>query len=208
MRTQGDYRSRLVAVKYGPVRVIRRTANRVRVLSFLRTPTIYIDHLCYRQSVSMEILIDMPFRIGWFFSDVYTRMTVDWNDTPDFPETKIYSRSAANGLTIDGKMSDEKTRFNRSGDSYFLLANRYGKMLVRLDYGPDLPVEKKVYLFDDRRQADPPEVVPGQFGNVGFVTTGWERMDTATHRMALSMVMIPPSVTAEEGLKIVAYAPR
>jgi hypothetical protein len=207
VRTQADYRSRLVAVKYGPVRVIRRTANRVRVLGFLRTPTIYIDYLCYRQGVTMELLIDVPFRIGWFFSEMATRMTMDWNDTPDFPDTKIFSRSAAGGLTIDGKMSDEKTRFNHSDDTNFLLANRYGKMLVRLDYGSDLPVDKKVYLLDDRLQADPPEVVPGQFGNVGFVTTGWERMDTATHRMALSVIMIP-GVTVEEGLKIVTYALR
>ena len=205
VRTQADYRSRLVAVKQGPVRVIRRTANRVRVFGWLRTPTILMDYLCYRQGITMELQIDVPFRLGWFFSNLVTHMTMDWRDAPDFPETRIYSRSVTNGLTIDGKTSEAKTRFNRTGDTEFLLANRYGMMLVRLDYGPDLPVEKNVYLSDDRQQPDPPETVPGQFGNIGFVTTGWERMDTAPHRMALSVVVIP-HLTVQEGQKIVTMS--
>jgi len=207
VRTQGDYRSKLVAVKAGPVRVIRRTANHVRVLGFLRTPSIYMDYLCYRQGVTYDVLIDVPFRIGWFFSDMTTRMTMDWRDAPDFPESKIYSRSFADGLTIDGKMSEGKRRFNRSGDTEFVMANAYGMMLVRLDYGPDLPVAKHVYLYDDRDQPDPPELVPGQFGNVGFLTTGWEHMDTKLHHMELSVTMIP-RLTVPEGLKIVTYVPR
>ena len=207
VRTQADYRSKLVTVKAGPVRVIRRTANRVRVLGFLRTPSIYMDYLCYRQGVTQDVLIDVPFRIGWFFSDMATRMTMDWRDGPDFPKTKIYSRSFADGLTVDGKMSGEKRQFNRSGDTEFVMANAYETMLVRLDYGPDLPVTKHVYLYDDRDLPDPPELVPGQFGNVGFLTTGWELMDTKLHHMALSVTVIP-RLTAQEGLKIVAYVPR
>lgn len=206
VRTQADYRSKLVAVKAGPVRVIRRTANRVRVLGFLRTPSIYIDYLCYRQGLTYDVLVDVPFRIGWFFSDMTTRMTMDWRNSPYFPKTKIYSRSFTDGLTIDGKMSEKKQQFNRSEDTEFVMANAHETMLVRLDYGPDLPITKHVYLYDDHDQPDPPEIVPGQFGNVGFLTTGWELMDTKLHHMALSVTMIP-RLTVQEGLKIVTYVP-
>jgi hypothetical protein len=177
------------------------------MLGFLRTPSIYMDYVCYRQGITYDVLIDVPFRIGWFFSDMATRMTMDWRDALDFPKTKIYSRSFTDGLTVDGKMTEEKQRFNRSGDTEFVMANTYGTMLVRLDYGTDLPVTKRVYLYDDSNQPDPPEFVPGQFGNVGFLTTGWEHMDTKLHHMALSVTMIP-RLTVQEGLKIVAYVPR
>lgn len=200
VRTQADYRSRLVAVKVGPVRVIRRTANRVHVLGWLRTPTIHIDYLCYRRGVTMDLLIDVPFRIGWFFSGMLTRMTMDWNGTADFPATRIYSRSFPEGVPISGKMSAEKVRFNESGDREFTMANKYAAMPVRMDYGADLPIEHRVFLRDDQDQPDPPETVPGQFGHLGFIATGWERMDTKLHHMALTVSMQPP-LTTEEGLK-------
>ncbi len=44
-RTQDDYSSVLTAVKQGPLRVIRRTENRIKVFWKLKTPALLIDYM-------------------------------------------------------------------------------------------------------------------------------------------------------------------
>ena len=67
-RTQDDYRSRLVAVKEGPVRIIRRTLNTVRIFGYLQSPSLTIDFLAYRNGFQMDTTVDLPFRLNWFVS--------------------------------------------------------------------------------------------------------------------------------------------
>lgn len=68
VRTQADYRSHVTAVKVGPVRVIRRTLNSVKVIASLQSPSLTIDYVAYANGFQMDTLIDFPFELGWFFS--------------------------------------------------------------------------------------------------------------------------------------------
>jgi len=206
LRTQDDYTSRIVAVKDGPVRVIRRTANRVRILWKLRTPSISIDYVCYRNAFYMDTLIDIPFRIGWFFSDVETLMTMDGNDDPAVPQRKVYSKSTPQGLVINGMMSDAKRAFNASGDTAFSISSSDGLILVGLNLEKDFPIRYRAYLMDDKNMPDPPENIPGQFGNLGFLTTNWEAVDTARHHMIFNVYFVR-DISVEEGLKFLRNAP-
>lgn len=206
LRTQDDYTSKVVAVKDGPVRVIRRTANRVRILWELRTPSIFIDYVCYPNVFYMDTLIDIPFRIGWFFSDVETLMTMDGNDDPAVPQRKVYSKSAPQGLVIDGMMSDAKKAFNASRDPAFVISTFYGLIMVGMDLEKDFPIQYRVYLMDDKTVRDPPENIPGQFGNLGFLTTNWEALDTSLHHMIFSVYMVR-NMTAQQGLELLKNAP-
>jgi len=207
VRTEEDYASRVTAVKDGPVRVIRRTSNRVRILWRLRTPAISIDYLCYRNAFYMDTWIDIPFRIGWFFSDVETLMTLDGNDDPTAPKRRVYSRSAPQGLAINGTMSEAKRAFNASGDRDFALSTPDGLILVGLNLEKDFPIRYRAYLMDDKEIPDPPENIPGQFGNLGFLTTNWEALHTSLHHMLFTVYLVR-DLSAEKGLKLLRNAPK
>lgn len=201
-----DYRSALVGIRSGPVRVIRRTENSIRVLLGFRSPTITVDYVGYAHAILADIRLHVPFRNDWFFSDLVSVTTWDGNDSPDYPPSRVYSRSVPQGFTIDGRMNDAKRRFNASGDGAFALVNRYGTLLVTMDFAAEEPIHRAVYLVDDRSALDPPENVPGQFGNLGFRITGWEKLARGTHHLTYRALFVQ-GISVATGLRLLEDAP-
>ncbi len=206
LRTQADYTSRLAAVKDGPVRVIRKTSNRIRVLWRLRTPAICVDYIHYAHAFFMETHLHVPFRTGWFFSDMATLVTIDGNDDPSLPAVRLFSDSFPEGMAINGEMSPEEEQFNRSGEAYFALSSRYGKTLVKFDLAKDSLIHARAYVMDDRNLPDPPERIPGQFGNVGFYSTGWDKLGISVQHLIVGIYMVP-EISIPEGLALLKHAP-
>ena len=198
IRTQKDYRSRVAAVKAGQVRVIRRTLNSVRMIGFLQSPSVAIDYVAYVNGFQMDTMIDLPFKLSWFFSDLITYTTIDWNDAPSLPVVSLY-KTGMPGLTINGGMSPEKGQFNKGTDQRFALQSEYGLLAVQLEMDKGTPIESKPYLRDERTNMDNPENIPGQFGNVGFMTTGWEKVDTSLHHMFFNVLLLQKT-NVEQGL--------
>ncbi|MEK6775348.1 MAG: hypothetical protein AABY87_00530 [bacterium] len=206
VRTEEDSESRLTAVKQGPVRVIRCTVNRARLIMGLRTPAITIYNIHYANAFFMDTFIEIPFRIGLFLSDLTTLMTMDGNDGPSVPAYRVYSNSVREGADINGRMSVKKKRINASGDQDLVISSTYGKVLVSMDLGKNLPVRYRVYIMDDQSRPDPPENVPGQFGNMGFISTGWEKLDASVYHMVFSVYMIR-DISVDQGFDILQNAP-
>lgn len=207
VRTQADYKSQLVGVKNGPVRVIRRTVNRVRVLAFLQSPSVAIDYIVFANGFQMDTTVDFPFPMGWFFSNVNTYTTVNLNDDPTLPVTQVFQNNLGKGLTIDGKMTKEKERFNQAGGQQYAMQNTYGLLMTQLILDKDLPVIANNYMQDDRSQAEAPENRPGQFGGIGFLSTNWEMVDTAPHHLWFNVLLLQ-KVTLEQGFKALESFPK
>ena len=188
-RTQSDYSSRLVSVKEGPLRIIRRTSNRIRMLWKLKTPTLYVDYVMMPDGFVMDTIIDIPFNIGLFFSNVETLTTMDWNDAPELPKLTIHSPDGVTELAVDGRMSADKQAFNTANTRHFSVSSSFGDMFVSLDIPDDFPIQPWLYLRDDIEEADSPENHAGQFGNVGFRTTEWERIDTKVQHLTFTICM-------------------
>ena len=196
-RTSKDYSSRLTRVKTGPLRIIRRTENNVRIVWRLKTPALYIDYVMMPDSFVMDTIVDIPFNLGLFFSDVETLTTVDWRSAPTLPELTIRSPGTTSSLVANGQMSDEKYQFNTISDTRFSVHSAYGSVFVALDIPDDFPIQPWLYLSDRNDVADPPEQQPGQFGNVGYRTTGWENIDTEVHHLKFTTCMT--TAEAEHG---------
>lgn len=176
-RTQRDYTSRLSGTKIGPLRVIRRTENRIRMLWHLKTPAVYIDYVMMPGGFVMDTVIDIPFDVGLFFSDVETLTSVDLDGDPALPRFTIQAPGYRPALVIDGHMSSEKRDFNLLQSNQFGVSSSLGKMLVGLEIPTGVPITPWLYLRDAQDEADPPENRVGQFGNVGFRITGWEHIN-------------------------------
>ena len=206
-RTQGDSETKLLGVKDGPVRVIRSSASRVRVIMKMRTPEIYVNNIHYGNAFFMDTHIRIPFRIGLFFSDLNTIMTMDGNDDPRLPPATLYTPSRGEGALIDGRMSPQEEAINGSKDQSLIIDTVYGKILVSLEHERGMPIDYRVYVKDDRNAADPPETIPGQFGNVGFLTTGWEKLEPALYHMVFNVYMVR-GMSVEQGFDLLKQAPR
>lgn len=183
IRTGDDYSSELTQVKTGPLRTIRRTENRVRILWYLKTPKLYIDYVMMPDSFVMDTVIDIPFRMGLFFDQVETLTTVDWRKEESLPPLKIHSPGTASEFLVTGQMTKEKQDFNTVSGTRFSARSDLGTASVLLDIPNEFPIKPWLYINDDSSVSTPPEHQPGQFGNVGFRTTGWENIDTEVHHL-------------------------
>ncbi len=182
-RTGNDYSSNLTQVKPGPLRTIRRTENRVRILWYLKTPKLYIDYVMMPDSFIMDTIIDIPFKMGLFFDQVETLTTIDWRNEESLPPIRIGSPGIASELLVTGQMSEEKHNFNTVSDTRFSVRSDLGTAFVHLDIPDDFPIKPWLYINDNNSVSSPPEHQPGQFGNVGYRTTDWENIDTNVHHL-------------------------
>lgn len=190
-RSQADYRSQLISVKQGPIRIIRRTRNSVRMMLGMRTPSLLIDYIAYRRYAVMDTIIDLPFPIGWFFSHVETLTTMDLRNDPGLREMRILHRAVPGGIALDGVTPPGERNLEKEKDTDYVIANNFGQILVQLDIDKELPIQKRVYFVDNQELPDPPENVPGQFGNSGYATTGWEDVGRGVHHMQFSFTIVP-----------------
>ena len=188
-RTAKDYHSQLVAVKQGPLRIIRRTKNKVRLFWKLKSPRVYIDYVMEPDGFLMDTIIDIPFKIGLFFSGLETLSTIDLNSQSDLPPMKIKALGRKDELLVDGTMTKSKNMFNESGVEGFSINSRLGSMKVTMHIPDTLPIKRWLYLVDNNEQPDPPERIEGQFGNVGFRTTDWEKIDSKEHHLKFNVCM-------------------
>ena len=188
-RTHEDYSSELVAIKAGPVRVIRRTENRVRVFLGLKSPALTIDYVLSPDGFVMDTLVDIPFSMGLVFSQLETLTTVDWSSEQGLPAMLVNTEQLSGNLQIDGIMTEKKAAFNKIRATSFVIENSLGTMQVRLDIPKDFPIDAFLYLRDAVREPDPPENIVGQFGNVGFKTTGWENIDTEVKHLLFTVCL-------------------
>ena len=204
LRTEADYDSKLEAVKDGAIRVIRRTYNRVRVFWSLRSPGVDIDYIVYANHVVMDMTLDFPFKIGWFFSDVTTTASMDLAGTPG---VRIYDSSAHNWLNIDGHMTAAKQHYNEADLKRFYISHADGMIFGTMHLTERMPIAWRGFLVDDVTRVDPPELIAGQFGNIGFYTSNWEAMDTDVYHLYYSFYFIT-TVPIEQAQAILDGAPR
>jgi len=189
-RSQDDYHSRITGIKKGPLRIIRRTENRVRVFWKLKTPSLSIDYVMMPNGFVMDTLIDIPFKISLFFSDLETLTTMDWNNSSELPALSMHSshpNASSLDLSVNGRQSADKKAFNDIIDTKFSLSSDSGKFNVFLDIPDDFPIKSNLYLMDDLSEIDLPENIPGQFGNIGFKTTNWENIDSKSHHLKFTV---------------------
>ncbi len=186
-RTDDDYYSKLLSVKKGPLRVIRRTENTVKVFWKLKSPALYIDYVMMPDGFIMDTMIDIPFKISFFFSELITMTTMDWNNSVEQQHLFIKTENSNLSLPVNGKNTDNKKKFNQIMASNFSAMGELGNFNVKLDIPDDFPIHSQLYLRDALHEIDLPENNPGQFGNVGFKTTGWENIDSELHHLKFTV---------------------
>ncbi len=204
IRTHEDYSSRVSGYRDGPVRVIRRTRNTVRMFLMLRTPAIEVDMVAYRSAFLLDTRIDMPFAVGTFFSDVQTRFSVDFQDNDAVRGAQLLAGEHSG--VIDGRMSREESELNSGAEPHMVLQAPSGDILFTLNLPKDLPISHQNFLSDREHLAEGPELVPGQFGHLGFVTHGWEAMDESRHHFGFQ-IYLTPTQTPQQALATLRQSP-
>jgi hypothetical protein len=183
VRTQDDFTSRITGVIDGPVRTIVRTENRVNVVLGLQSPRGIIDRIHTPEHFVMEILVQLPFNVGWLFQDLAVRSSLDLR--PGAGLTVVCPGLPA--ATVDGRPTPGEEALMGCPMEGFTIVGPYGAVHGTLRLGPGFDLRPELFYVDDALDPDPPESDPGHYGETGVTLTGWEGLGRGDYRMRLDL---------------------
>jgi len=197
-RNEDDFTTRVVAVRDGPVRVIRRTDTRLTVFWGIKTPAARVDALYYQCTYEVPSLLSLPFQVDLVARDVSYRQGYDLNRNA--LGMKFYSNNDPAGVTVDGKMSAEELKLSQSREPHRwgLLTGPQGTLFYQGIWEAGMPGQKLLYYRDDLSTPDPPEADPGQMMFAYSLRNLLELKDAA-YRFNIICYILPHYAGGPEG---------
>jgi len=187
-KTEDDYTSELTGYIDGPVRVIRRTRNRVVLFWKIPSPSAVQDNFFYGTFFEFPVAITLPLDMDTFLSACDLRISLDgeapagqWflnsrNPTPVRMDGKTSPEEAA----LDLRPADWSITFGRSP------GNR-GGWVNRLSIVSNVDLRPELFYVDREEVPDPPEEQPGQIGNVGYQVRNLKGLTRGTHILSSAL---------------------
>ncbi|MBX3026314.1 hypothetical protein KF840_15505 [bacterium] len=184
-RDEDDIEYAFSAWRAGPVRVLRREYQWVRLASWLRTPVFETETLMTRDAMTLPVRLRLNFPPTYFFAGIEVQAVLDFRDLRGWqvaadgrPAVRVGDAAAAR---LDGTRSDWVAM--RGADATLTLE------LVR---GPSLATLVPTIVYRDAGEPAPPEGVPGEAPAIGYRLTEWSDVDRGTHWFAAVARALPP----------------
>ncbi len=166
-KNEEQFSSQTIGWIDGPVRVIRSTANQMKIWK-IQTPSAYLDNIYYINSFEFPTEINLPFNPGAVLSGPKFRVATD--GLCSLLGRTFYNSRNTQGVTVDGVMSEAEKKLDPNPYTWSAVVepNKKGAWINRLMYDTNSPAVPMLYYNDDRARIDPPEDDPGECGDIGY----------------------------------------
>jgi hypothetical protein len=163
-KTENSYVTRVLGFRAGPVRVIRQTDTRVKILLSLQSYSAIVNGCFYPCAFEFPSMLSLPFRVDLIASDAYLRQGWDLNRRA--LGMKFYSNLNPEAVVFDGKMSPEETSLaaNPNTLQWALGTGAVGTFLFFGVWSDNSPLKARLYYEDNLSRLEPPEDEPGVMG--------------------------------------------
>ncbi|NOY54197.1 MAG: hypothetical protein GXP58_11370 [Deltaproteobacteria bacterium] len=148
-----DVRGYHVGYIAGPVRIINRTVNQVRLPLGLRTPKVVCDHYFYPRYAEIPLLLHMNFLV----SRASLLLSADYRGAP-------FSQAFLPGLKEAVKLTGRTPlRLDPAKGDWIALDGDLGTVInaMQVPVGISRYISTRPHLISDRERSYPPESVPG-----------------------------------------------
>ena len=197
-RNEDDFVSFVIAYKDGPVRVMRRVANSMRLVVGLKTPKIIAYSMYYRDAIEAPNRVDIRVAVATIVRDAYFEGGSDY--THRAVGMRFYSSSNPQGVVVDGRMSPEEEALDRGDHAWTLLAGPQGNMLARVELGPGLreTLGKQLLYSDDILKDNAPEDETGTVPRIAFSFTNLMALKKGKYAYNIRFYFLPPYSPGQE----------
>ncbi|MCX5859728.1 MAG: hypothetical protein NT056_07510 [Proteobacteria bacterium] len=189
--------SELSLYKDGPIRVVRRVRSSIQFTRIFRTPSAAVENVYYDNTMVIPIRVKMPISLKSFSSIVSYARVRGAVDLQNIKGWKIRLDTDPRWMSVDGKMDEVEKNIKGEGMSWFLISGPEGAFMFRLvlNRKPDgsfqkSPIQAHQYYVDDDTSLDPPEFVPGQSPQVGWLMENLADLEKGTLYLFPIMFMI------------------
>lgn len=195
-RNEDDVTSEFVAWRRGPIRVIRRQRQWVRIGWGIRSPTFGSYTYFYRDFAELPVGLYLNFPPTYFFGDITIRAFLDFRDLRSW---SVLLPDVAEPITVDGVMTAQKEGLNQLPASWFALRSPHVTLVQMLDVGPSLASIRRTLVYHETStQRDPPEEVPGELPAIGYRLDRWEHVNAGAHQLASTSYALPPDLDVRQ----------
>ncbi|MDP8224746.1 MAG: hypothetical protein P9L99_15410 [Candidatus Lernaella stagnicola] len=189
-KNENDFRAEILAYTDGPVRVVRRTRNWVRLFGRVPSPSVELTSVYWKTGMQFPLKIRVPFRVPRFFEEAGLRVYVD--TPPDVPGRKFYNAHNRQGMLIDGRMSEAERHVDTTPSDWQVVAgtrpeHREGWFSRQVMIDAPQSVSMPLYYLDDASTPDEPERYPGCFGCLGFELDGLDELEKGDYTILVQM---------------------
>ncbi len=192
-RSEDDLTTQFVAWHEGPIRVIRRQRQWVRIGWGIHSPTFGSYTYFYRNFAELPVSLRLNFPPHYFFSNIRVKVVLDFRDLRGW---SVLTGDLPAGLPIDGTMTPAKRALNTRTESWFALFGPHVTLVQTMDVSPSLASVQQHLLYVESRSPDPPEAVPGMEPGVGFELDRWDDVGAGSHQLAAVSYALPADVDA------------
>lgn len=198
-KSEEEFKTRLLAYKDGPVRLIRKTESRLTFFQIFESPKAISYQEFYGHLFSVPLVVDLPFNVGDIFSWAKITLTTEMRSGG---RGIYYNEHNLAGVEIDGLPSEAEKSLDPSPFRWAvmksLMPESPGAMFninVLPDYFPDRPL---LYYVDDLHLPDPPENEPGQWGNVGYTIQKFHWLKEGSHKLSSILYVLDDFAAGDE----------
>lgn len=195
-RNEDDVSSEFVAWRQGPIRVIRRQRQWVRIGWGIHSPTFGSYTYFYRDFAELPVSLYLNFPPTYFFGDITIRAFLDFRDLRNW---SVLLPDLSEPIAVDGAMTTQKKELNQLPGSWFALRGPHVTLLQILDVGSSLASVRRSLVYNETStQHDPPEEVPGEEPAIGYRLDRWEHVGAGAHQLASTSYALPPDLDVRQ----------
>jgi hypothetical protein len=189
-RSEADLTTRFSGWHQGPIRVIRRQRQWVRLGWGIRSPTFGSYTYFYRDFAELPVGLYLNFPPHYFFGNIMVQVILDFRDLKGW---SVGVPSLPSPLPIDGTMTPHKEALSRLADSWFALRGPQVTLVQTMDVSASLSsVRRRLFYREDAHTPNPPESAVGEEPGIGYQLDQWDHVGAGAHQLASVSYALPP----------------
>lgn len=188
-RDEDDIEYRFSAWRAGPIRVLRREYQWVRLASWLRTPIFESETLITRDAMTLPVRLRLNFPPTYFFAGIEVQAVLDFRDLRGWQVRAAAAPPAtvgSGGAALDGVASE-----------WVALRGSQATLALVLELGDSLATLAPTLVYRDDGRPEPPEEKAGERPGVGYRLARWSEIDRGAHWFAALAYALPADADLE-----------
>jgi hypothetical protein len=187
-RDESDLEAPEIGWRAGPVRIVRRQRQRIRVGWGIKSPRFIIDTYFSRQSATMPVAFHLNFPPTYFFSNISVETVLDFRGLPGW---QVDAPSLDGPKEIDALSPQDLRLLNQTPAEWFALVGPRVQLVQVLEVSASLtPLDRRLVMRVTATGL-PPESVVGEMPGIGYGLRGWGAVDRGVHAFAAVTYMLP-----------------
>lgn len=187
-RNEDDLDAPAIGWHVGPVRVVRRQTQRIRVGWGIKSPRFRIDTYFYRNWAAIPVAFRLNFPPTYFFGAITVESVLDFRDLRGWG---VLAPSLTSPLEMGTLPPPAIDALNHAPGEWFALLGPQVQLVQFLDVSDSLASLERRLVYRESERAHAPEGVVGEMPGIGYALRGWGAVGSGAHGFAATTYVLP-----------------